>query len=126
MKDFQRWHKLKDALNKSNRLIRFHTREIWWCSLGANIGFEQDGKNENFERPVLVFRKFNNNVLWILPLTSSDKIGKYYFQFEYHGKKYSIILSQIRLICAKRLLRKIRTMPKKDFRTIRDKFKNLV
>ncbi len=126
MKDYYKWHKLKDVINSSSRIIRFRTKEIWWCSIGANIGFEQDGKNENFERPALVFKKFNNDVLWILPLTSSNKTGKYYYQFEYNNKKYSVILSQVRVISAKRLLRRIRTMPKKDFKMVRNKFKNLV
>jgi hypothetical protein len=34
-----------------------HEREVWGCSLGANIGVEADGKHDNFERPVLVLMK---------------------------------------------------------------------
>ena len=104
----------------------FRKKEIWWCALGLNIGFEQDGKNNNFERPVLVLKKFNKDVLWILPLTSSNKTGKYYFQFEYNGNMYSIILSQIRLISSKRLLRKLRMFPDIEFEKIRELVKKLV
>ncbi len=30
-----------------------------WCSIGINVGDEEDGKNELYERPVLVIKKFN-------------------------------------------------------------------
>jgi hypothetical protein len=35
----------------------YHKREIWWCSLGVNVGFEQDGTGTNYDRPVLVICK---------------------------------------------------------------------
>jgi hypothetical protein len=34
------------------KFFYFREKEIWWACLGANIGFEQNGKNENFERPI--------------------------------------------------------------------------
>ena len=126
MKNFQDWHKLKSDLHKQTRAVYFRKKEIWWCSLGLNIGFEQDGKNNNFERPVLVLRKFNNDILWILPITSRNKIGKYYFQIRYNNKTYSIILSQIRLISSKRLLRRIKKVDRDIFEEIREKVKKLL
>lgn len=44
-------------MHASEGEILFYEREIWWCSLGVNIGFEQDGTNDLFERPVLVIKK---------------------------------------------------------------------
>ena len=127
MKNFQGWHKLKSDLHKQNRAVYFRKKEIWWCSLGANIGFEQDGKNNNFERPVLILKKFNKDILWILPLTSRNKVGRYYFQVEYNNKTYSIILSQIRLISSKRLLRKIRVFSENiEFEKVREFVKKLI
>ena len=127
-KDFQKWHIRKGELHKRgiSKKIYFHEREIWWCCLGLNIGFEQDGKNNQFERPVLVLKKFNKDIFWALSLTSKDKIGKYYYQFEYKGRKYSIILSQLKLMSSKRLLRKIRTFPQDDFKEIRKLIKELI
>ena len=125
-KDFDKWNRLKKKINENERFLSFYAKEIWWCSLGLNIGYEQDGKNEKYERPVLVLKKFNQNSLWILPITSSDKKGRYYYQFEHNNKKYSIILSQIRLICSRRLLRRIRKINKNEFMRIKKKFKNLV
>ena len=64
--------------------------------------------------------------MWVLPLTSKSKIGRYYYKFEYNGQKYSIVLSQLRLISSKRLLRKIRTFEKDKFKEVRDLIKNLL
>lgn len=126
MKDFQKWHNLKKDLHEKDRIVYFREKQIWWCILGLNIGYEQDGKNKYFLRPVLILKKFNPKVLWILPITTSGKNGKYYYQYEYDNKKYSIILSQIRLISSKRLLRKIRILSKEDFEKTKKKFIKLL
>ncbi len=120
LKNFQKWHEFKTFVNnKSFNIPYFRIQQIWWCSLGINIGYEQDGKNKNFERPVLILKKFSKDVLLILPITSSDKQGMYYYQFIHNDKKYSVILSQIRLISSKRLLRKIRRIDNEDFDKIK-------
>lgn len=50
MKDFNQWNKEKKGLeNVGHDILAFHEREIWWCSIGINLGDEQDGKNELFE-----------------------------------------------------------------------------
>ena len=123
LKNFVEWTKLKMRIHVSDRIIYFKEREIWWISLGCNIGHEEDGKNIMFERPVLVLKKFSHHLLWVLPLTSQNKIGKYYHVCHYEGKEYSAILSQLRLISSKRLLRKVRTLPKNEFKEIREKIK---
>lgn len=109
MKDFDSWNKEKKNLElfEQNEIV-FHEREIWWCSLGLNIGDEQDGKNNLFERPVLVIKKFNNKICWVLPITSVVHEGIYYHTLEYKGMSSSVILSQIRLVSAKRFSRLIR------------------
>lgn len=75
MKDLDNWHKLKKHLDQKANHLKFHDREIWWCSLGINIGREQDGKNADFVRPVLILKIFNNETAWILPLSSKIKSG---------------------------------------------------
>jgi len=104
----------------------FKEREIWWCSLGINIAHEQDGKNENFERPVLVLKKFNKHILWILPLTRVNKQNKYYFQIEQSGEDSFVILSQIRLISSKRLTRKMRNIKEDEFIEIKRKIQKFL
>ena len=125
-KNFQKWNSLKELLENKKKTVYFHERDIWWCSLGANIGFEEDGKNEQFERPVLVIKKFTNYLLWILPLTSTEKPGKYYFKIKYDGRRSSAILSQLRAISSKRLLRKMRMVAEDDFIEIKKRIKSFL
>ncbi len=69
-KDFTQWHSEKTKVHQSESCVFFHEREIWWCRIGLNIGYEQDGKGDNFARPVIIFKKFNNEVCWIIPLST--------------------------------------------------------
>jgi len=126
LQDFVKWTKLKIRIHLSDRIIYFKEREIWWASLGVNIAFEQNGKNETFERPILVLKKFNHDVLWMLPMTSQEKSGKYYYPVDYNGEKFYLVLSQLRLISSKRLLRKVRTITSDEFNDIRSKVKNIL
>ena len=117
-KDFDRWNEQKKKLHDGEREVLFHEREIWWCSLGVNIGFEQDGTNELFERPVLVVRKFNRDVMWVLPLTRTEKKNRYYVPITVGDRNSVVILSQLRLISAKRLQRYMHKLPKGQFKKI--------
>jgi len=121
-KDFKKWMENKSGIHNDKIRPFFHEREIWFSSLGENVGFEQDGSGENFMRPALVLRKFNNEVIWVLPLTRTDKTGKYYFHISpvddtgnADGKASVVILSQIRLIDAKRLQYKIGDVKEEEF-----------
>ena len=54
-KDFQTWHLNKSNLHENKERPFFHEREIWFTSVGVNIGFEQDGNGE-IHRPVIVIK----------------------------------------------------------------------
>lgn len=129
-KDFQKWHIEKSAIHKDKKRPFFHVREVWFCSVGANIGFEQDGGGGRYLRPVLILYKFNNEVLWILPLTKHLKKGKYYFKVQIsHNNKLSsstVILSQIRLIDSKRLQYKLGDLSKNDFKELKKRLRALL
>ncbi len=45
-KDFPGWHRQKEQLHAQHHTPTFQEREIWWCSVGVNIGHEMDGKNQ--------------------------------------------------------------------------------
>ncbi|MCF7834200.1 MAG: type II toxin-antitoxin system PemK/MazF family toxin [Candidatus Pacebacteria bacterium] len=122
MKDFDFWNKKKKILEeKRNKNLVFNERDIWWCSIGLNIGSEQDGKNELFERPVLVIKKFNKKVCWVLPITRKNKEGYYYHVLDYNFEKSFVILSQLRLISTKRFTRFIRKISSDQFEIIKGK-----
>lgn len=130
-KDFKKWHDKKTRVDDIETRPFFHEREIWFCYLGVNVGFEQDGAMGDFLRPILIVRKFNNEIFWGIPLTKSkNKINKkadqYYFAFSFIDDIKSVaILSQIRLIDARRLSRHIGSMPKSEFTTLIKKLKEL-
>lgn len=121
-KDFDKWNKEKKSLDAiGHDALSFHEREVWWCSIGINLGDEQDGKNELFERPVLVIKKFNNKVAWVLPMSAKEKSGIYYYNLEHDGRIFSVILSQIRLVSVKRFRRFVRKISPNQFSAIKRK-----
>jgi len=125
-KDFDKWNTKKKALHQGTEHPFFHEREVWWCFLGANIGFEQDG-GEDFVRPVLVFKKFNNEVFWALPLSTKIKKGQFYSPVDLvDGIPRVAILSQLRLVDAKRLRDKVETLGEQQYTTIRKAVVHLV
>lgn len=127
MKDFDNWNKEKKNLeNIALDTLAFHEREIWWCSIGINLGNEQDGKNELFERPVLVLKKFNNKICWALPMSAKQKDSIYYHNLEHDGQTFSVILSQIRLVSVKRFHRFIRKISPHQFNLIQNKIVDLL
>jgi len=124
-KDFDNWNETKKNIQNIETLPDFHMREIWFCSIGRNIGIEENGKHDNFERPVLILRKFNKSMLLIAPLTSNHKDLPFYHLLDYPTNS-SVMLSQIKIIDAKRLLRKVRTISKDEFSIIKEKIKRII
>lgn len=126
-KNFDNWNELKKKIHINNENKFYHEREVWWCSIGVNVGFEQDGKGEDFSRPVLVVKGFSKNVFICVPLTTRLKDGKYYSDIFLGDKiKRKVILSQIRLIDSKRLEEKICTIDECQFNAIKEKITQLI
>ena len=126
-KDYKEWHELKTVVHNEKVRPHFHEREIWFCTLGENVGFEQDGRGESFQRPVIILRKFNQSVCLVIPLTKNQKAGIHYFSFSFQSTALSTaILSQVRLIDAKRLDYKAGTISAGDFLSLKEKLKQLI
>lgn len=125
-KDFDKWNEKKKMIDTKelSGKVFFNEREIWWGSLGLNIGFEQDGKNDNFERPFLIIKKFNKNVVWVVPTTSVAKENKFHHKLK--SGNSVVILSQLRLVSTKRFIRLIETISENEFKEIVDKIKSLL
>ncbi len=123
-KDFDNWNKLKKQLEINETKIFANVRDIWWCSIGLNVGTELCGKNEFFERPVLVIKVFNKDTIKVVPLTSKEKSGRYYFELNFNGIKSYASLSQVKTISTRRLSRKISRLDKKQFVELVNAYKN--
>jgi mRNA-degrading endonuclease toxin of MazEF toxin-antitoxin module len=122
-KDFDEWNRLKKKINVRNP-IYVSERDIWFCSVGLNIGSEQSGKHELFERPVLVIKKVTSNTFIGVPLTSNKKKGSWYVEIE--STNSSAIISQIKLFDTRRLARKIKVISIEEFEIIKNKLKNYI
>lgn len=126
-KEFNEWNNLKIQIN--NRIINKNKlpkeREVWMASLGKNIGFEQNGNGNNFSRPVLIIKKFNNQMFLIAPLSTKQKKLDFYLNFrDIHNKEVSIILAQIKLLSIKRMNRKIYDLQSDIFIEVKNKIKS--
>jgi mRNA-degrading endonuclease toxin of MazEF toxin-antitoxin module len=119
-KDFDGWNMVKKNVDRKNigKNFYFYAREIWWGSLGLNIGAESDGKNDLFERPLLILKVFNKEMLWCLPITSTIKDLPFYYKIKFNNESRSVLVTQIKTISSKRLLRKVEKMNDKDFNEI--------
>ncbi len=119
MKDFDGWNTQKKYIDDHGENKFYHPRDIWWCRLGLNIGFEQDGKDKEYERPVLVLKSFGKNICLIVPLTTSLHKHKYRTQIGLvEEKEATVILSQIKVIDTKRFVEKIGVLDKEKFTEI--------
>ena len=127
-KDFDSWNKEKKQVNKSELGygVFYHSREVWWCAVGINVGVETDGKNQNFQRPILVVRKFNKDMFWGIPLTSNEKTGVFFYKVTHESGESWAALSQIKTFSTKRLLRKIGRISESEFVLIHEKLRGLL
>lgn len=120
-KDFETWNRIKQDINyKVPGEVHIKEGEIWWCSIGINIGNEIDGKNNLFERPVLILKRFPNNSCLIVPLSTTDKEHQFVIPFEVNNKISKAVISQIRTISSKRLIRRMHKLPDNKFEVIRN------
>lgn len=118
MKNFDGWNELKKEIHTEDNTATFKEREIWWCSIGLNIGFESDGKNRLFNRPILVIRKFNNRLFWGVPLTTKIKDNPYYHRFTFNEKPQCAMITHLRLYDSKRMTHKMGQLPNGQFKPI--------
>ncbi len=114
-KDFDVWNEIKKNLNGKMRVPFCYSREIWWCSLGVNVGSEEDGKNNMFERPVLIIKVINKDMIRIVPLTSKIKADPQHVPIKYEGRIGTLRLSHLKTISTKRLSRKLCTLDEIQF-----------
>jgi len=124
---FDKWNNKKQIICNKDKTIYIKERDILYINMGKNIGYEQDGKGEEFLRPIVVYKKFNNNIFLGIPLTSTNKDSRFYFNFEFKSKtdgqrKSSAILSQIRLYDIKRVKFRLGIISNMDFENLHKNF----
>jgi len=116
-KDFDKWNEKKKNIDKRYDAPFYHERDIWWCSMGMNVGVEANGKGEEYSRPVVVIKGFNIHSFLGVALTGRKREGDYYVYLgQIEDRDASANLSQIKLFDTKRLILKIGMLEETKFR----------
>lgn len=116
----------KKQLNTNKSHVFFKERDIFFIAMWKNIHFEQNGKWTDFSRPIVVIKKFNNDIFRWIALSTKIKSGKYYYNFSLNQIQQSAILSQLRLYDSKRIIKKIWMINEQDFFALKQKIKSLL
>lgn len=126
IKRFLEWIRLKEKLHRSIFKPPLITEgDIWWASLGENVGKEINGKSELFSRPVLIFRKLSRETFLGLPLTTQKRKGTWYISIRQGNKNVVVVLSQARVLDAKRLSSRIGSIDDEDMKKTKTGFARL-
>ncbi len=107
-KDFARWTTVKEKIEIRSIAKNPKRNEIWYASIGENIGNEICGKNHLFERPVYVLERLGNGCI-VIPLSTQSGNERFRYQFSsiMNWRMSSALLDQIRFISNKRFDRKL-------------------
>ncbi|OGE73984.1 MAG: hypothetical protein A3I07_04410 [Candidatus Doudnabacteria bacterium RIFCSPLOWO2_02_FULL_42_9] len=127
--DFDKWNEIKKRVHSQKIFHHPFPKEgeVWMSILGRNVGFEQNGGGNNFSRPILVIKKFNNQMFWIAPLSTKQKNLDFYYNFiDSDHRKVSVILAQLRLISVKRFKRKMYELSASKFENIKQILKSFI
>jgi len=130
---FDEWNEIKKRTHSGNRKIGIKAREIFWARVGHNIGSEEFGKGRDFVRPVIIIRRLTHDLFLGVPTTTAPKEASDYFHpFCYREKTHnrsrcvSAMILQVRTYSIKRLLNKIGTIQKDDFKKVEKKLIGLI
>ena len=124
---FLDWAAKKVQIHFSQRGdIYFEECEVWWASLGENVGAEINGKNFHFERPVAILKKFSGELLFVAPLISSLKNGSWFQPVHIDGRENRAVLVQVRTISSRRLIRKIGNISYSEFMLLQERVISLI
>jgi len=124
-KDYLKWHELKSVINDLPIIQYCYEGEVWWVSIGHNVGYEEDGKGPDFTRPVLIVKKFSYRFIFGVPLSTTSKVGRYYYEFQSSPMFKTALLSQARCFDTKRLYKRMGSVSKMDFNEAVFRLKNL-
>jgi mRNA interferase MazF len=127
---FDKWNEVKKIVQNDEQIRLFKQRDIFFINMGQNVGYEQNGKGENFVRPIIILKKITNQMFIGIPLSSQLKKGNWFFEFEFNSKdslsRNIAIIPQIKMFSSRRLLNKIGVIKTNDFEILKQKVKDFI
>lgn len=126
MKNFNEWNKKKVDIDKNIEYNHPKEKEIWWCSVGLNIGTEVYGKGNDYTRPVLIINAAGSESFIGIPLSSKIKNKKYSCIIKTDDKKlHTALVYQIRSFDKRRLTKKIYDLSADEYLKVKQYFDKL-
>jgi mRNA interferase MazF len=126
IKNFLSWSILKPKLDiQSHKPPLVQEGDFWWCYFGENIGIEISGKNIQFTRPAVIYKKLSQYTFLVIPCSTKIKEGSWFVKFIHNSVIQVAILSQIRIIDYRRLKNKIGRLDDADYANIIKGFNSL-
>ena len=124
-KDYDTWFPQKKKLDHKKNPPSFKEREVWWCQVGVNVGYEIFGKSKAFTRPVLVLKKFSQFTFLGAPMSTTKPRYNLHVPMEVDGKKGIVRLDQVRTYDSRRLQQSpIQRIPQAQFKKIKQILKD--
>lgn len=123
IKRFFEWITLKAKLD-SNECKPPYVNEgdIWWCSVGENVGSEIGGKSDLFSRPVVILKKLSHGFYFVVPTTTRTREGTWFVGFSHRGIIMNACLHQSRAIDYRRFYSKLGRLGDDDFDRLKKGF----
>lgn len=126
IKRFLEWIGLKEKLDsKESKPPYLNEGDIWWASLGENVGVEINGKSKKFSRPVIILKKLSGKLYFVVPASTKTKKGTWYVSYKHRGKRATACLQHARSIDYRRLQSKMGRLNPSDFKRIKKGFREL-
>ncbi len=119
------WNELKLFLHLQPKSPNIKEGEVWWCSLGENVGTEINGKGKMYSRPILIYRKLGRMQFLGIPLSTQAHEGTWYVNFRFKHREQYAALNQIRVINVFRLQERMGTIDKSDMKKVQTGFQEL-
>ena len=137
MKDFDKWNiqkkkihsrflKTLNVVNSEISEVYVHEREVWWCALGKNIGYEQDGSGEFFLRPVVILKKFGSNTCLVVPFSTTTRKAWYRHDLVLDNENIKALITQFKVIDMNRLVEKHSVLDKIQFKKLKNKITEII
>lgn len=126
MKRFLPWIGLKAKLHETEHKPPLVSEgDIWWASVGENVGSEINGKSDLFSRPVVILKKLSHGFYFVVPTTTQERKGSWFVAFRQKEKTMVACLHQARAIDYRRLSSKLGTIDDEDFGRVKTGFSAL-